>query len=59
MGYPWKTGIFTSCACNDTNLTRYLSSVYWVTLPLTYFGFAGSQSSGGSNVYIFENSYVL
>jgi hypothetical protein len=26
-------------ACNETNLTHYLSSVYWVTIPLHVSGF--------------------
>jgi hypothetical protein len=45
-------------ACNESNLMHYLSSLYWVTIPL-HVSCACSSSSGDNNVYICDNWYVL
>jgi hypothetical protein len=43
-----------SCACNETSLMHYLSSVYSVTILVHVFGLASCPSSGGNNVYMWQ-----
>jgi hypothetical protein len=48
----------TVCACNETNVTHYLSSVYWVTKPLHVSGFLVAHHQEVA-MYICDNWYVL
>jgi hypothetical protein len=46
------------CVCNDTNLMHYLSSVYWVTIPLHVSGLLVAHHQEVT-MYIRNSWYVL
>jgi hypothetical protein len=48
----------TVCACNETNVLHYLSSVYWVTKPLHVSGLLVAHHQEVA-MYICDNWYVL
>jgi hypothetical protein len=53
-----KKTIDRCLACNKTNLMHYLSSVYWVTIPLHVSGLLVAHHQEVT-MYICNNWYVL
>jgi hypothetical protein len=53
-----KTTVVTVSACNETNLMRYLSSVYSVTIPLHVSGLLVAHHQEVT-MYICNKWYVL